>query len=242
MSVKNMHYDLKQKLNKLDGQKYRNLIIPEIDWKLNEAMRIFIQTIAEPRMRNSLGFEMNQRTIDDISTIVVNTTDSAGVVPTVFNSTSYKMPLPNDYLHYVGIDRIEASKGKCKKMLMEQVYIRQHNDNHESSPFDRSSFEWREVNCRFYSGGLRIFTDGTFSIDKVCMSYIRKPKYIHNAEDYRPGGYTLPDGTALTGYQDCELPQQVHAQIVDIAVLITSGDLQVPDFQTRQLKLKLTDS
>jgi hypothetical protein len=37
MTAREMHYDFKQKLNKIDSQKHRNLKVPEIDWKLNEA-------------------------------------------------------------------------------------------------------------------------------------------------------------------------------------------------------------
>lgn len=242
MSTKNMHYDLKQKLNKLDSQRYKNLKIQEIDWKLNEAMGIFIKVIAEPRIKNKLGFEMNQRTIDDIRTIVVNTADTGGTVPTAFNSTSYSVPLPENYLYYANIDLMIASKGNCKSVKMEDIIIRQHNDDHENSPFDKSNFEWRAVNCRFFESGLRMFTDGTFTIDKVCFNYIRKPKYMHNAEDTAAGQYSLPDGTLLTGFQDCELPEAVHSEIVDIAVLIIAGDLQVPDLQTKQFKLKLAES
>ncbi len=32
MSIKRMHYDIKVKLNKVDSQQYRNLLIPEIQW------------------------------------------------------------------------------------------------------------------------------------------------------------------------------------------------------------------
>jgi len=55
-----MHYDLKVKLNKVDSQQYRNLLIPEIDWALNEAQNIFIKNIAEPRKMQQMfdfGFE-----------------------------------------------------------------------------------------------------------------------------------------------------------------------------------------
>ena len=45
MLIEDMHYDFKQKINKIDSQKYRNLRIPEIDWKLNEAQEIFIKTV-----------------------------------------------------------------------------------------------------------------------------------------------------------------------------------------------------
>jgi hypothetical protein len=51
--------------------------------------------------------------------------------------------------------------------------------------------------------------------------------------------YTLPDGTVLVGSQDCELPEHTHREIVDIAVLITTGDLQSGDYQLKQAKLNL---
>ena len=69
MSIKRMHYDVKVKLNKVDSQQFRGLLIPEIDWALNEALGIFIKRIAEPRKIQQpfdFGFEKNQRYIDDI--------------------------------------------------------------------------------------------------------------------------------------------------------------------------------
>ena len=49
-----MHYDLKLKLNKLDSNQYRNLLVPEIDWVLNEAETIFIKSIAKRKIVNHL--------------------------------------------------------------------------------------------------------------------------------------------------------------------------------------------
>ena len=72
MTVKEMQYDIKFKLNKVDSQQYRNLRIPELDWVINEAYEIFVKSIAEPRTSNYLGFETSQRTIDDIRTIVAS--------------------------------------------------------------------------------------------------------------------------------------------------------------------------
>ena len=69
MTIKEMHYDLKMKLNKVDSQQNENLLIPEMDWVLREAEGLFIKMIAEPRIKSYLGFEMNQRTIDDIRTL-----------------------------------------------------------------------------------------------------------------------------------------------------------------------------
>lgn len=39
-SIKNMHYEFKQKLNRLDTNKYVGMQIPQIDWRLNEAVNL----------------------------------------------------------------------------------------------------------------------------------------------------------------------------------------------------------
>ena len=114
---------------------------------------------------------------------------------------------------------------------------------HEESPFDSSSFEWREVNVRFFEDGLRVFSDGTFIVESICeFNYIMKPAYIQNAQDYVGGTYNLPDGTTLIGSQNCELPEQTHREIVDIAVLIMTGQMQIPDFQIKQAKVNLLNN
>lgn len=241
MTAREMHYDYKQKLNKIDSQKYRGLKVPEIDWKLNEAQEIFVKIIAEPRINNQLGFEKNQRTINDIRTIVVNQnrTTANCIVPTVFDDSSFIAKLPTDYWFTVG-SKVYASKGKCLNVML-KVTERQHNDEHELSPFDKSSFEWREVNIRFIGEGIRIFTDGTFTVNYICLDYIKVPRLIHNAQDYVGGTYNTLSGVPLSGSQSSELPDKVHKEIVDLAVLITAGDLTLPDYQFKSNKIQLTN-
>ena len=48
MTIQDMHYDFKKKLNKIDSQQNRNLLIPEIDWTLNEAQELFVKITAFP--------------------------------------------------------------------------------------------------------------------------------------------------------------------------------------------------
>lgn len=237
MTIGEMHYDFKQKLNKLDSQKNRNLNVPEIDWKLNEAIGIMVKTIAQPRLSKETGFEFNQRTIDDIRTIVVDQKPNEGVTVTKFDDKSFIAALPIDYWFYVN-SNIYIRKDTCeaKAKTVREV---QHDDEHEISIFDRSSFEWRHVNVRFNSGGFRVFTDGTFDITKVCFEYLREPKRVHNAKDWRGGSYKLIDGTVLTGFQDCDLPKTLHGEIVDLAVAITAGDLGQPDSNLKRAKLAL---
>lgn len=226
-----MQYDFKTKLNKIDSQQYRNLRIPEIDWKLNEAQELFVKIVAQPRLRTNLGFETSQRTIDDIRTIVVKDYCSS-VVDNVAT-------LPENYWHFLS-GKAVMDKDNCLG-FRGTVKIRQHDDEFEKSPFDCSSFEWREVNAVFFDGGLKLYDDGTFVNQEFCMSYLKKLSYIHNAEDFGAGSYKLPSGLLLTGSLDCELPDHTHREIVDIAVALASGDLQNPDHQNKLQKLNLNN-
>lgn len=238
MDIKEMQYDIKFKLNKIDSEQYKNFRIPELDWAINEAEEIFVKSIAEPRTSNYLGFEINQRTIDDIRTIVVN---DATIVPTKINNETYKVSLPQDYMFYISANVI-ISKEKCADRTARAI-LRQHDDRFEASPFDTSSFEWKEVNIRFYEDGIKLFTDGTFEIKEVKLNYIRKRKYIHNAQDFLPtSSYKLPSGVILTGTQNCELPEHTHREIVDIAVLILANNLDSPNYQLKQAKINLNQT
>ena len=233
-----MQYDIKFKLNKVDSQQYRNLRIPELDWVINEAYEIFVKSVAEPRTSNYLGFETSQRTIDDIRTIVVN---DKNIIPTKLDNKTYVLSLPQDYMFYISAS-VVITKKNCSDRIARAI-LRQHDDRFESSPFDNSSFEWKEVNIRFYEDGIKLFTDGTFDIKEVKLNYIRKHAYIHNAQDFLPtGSYKLPSGTLLTGSQDCELPTQTHREIVDIAVLILTNNLELPTYQLKQAKVNLNQT
>ena len=228
MTIEEMHYDFKMKTNKVDSQQYKGLLVPEIDWVLNEAQELFVKMILNPGLKRDLGFELNQRSIDDIRPLVVH----ADCTPVVDNIGV----LPTDYWRYVRSE-VKADKGTCTDIGI-KVFIRQHDDTFELSPFDRSNFEWRVVNALFFDGGLKFFDDGTFTITEFCLDYIKTLTYIHNAANFRGGSYNALDGSVLSGTVDCELPVQTHRDIVDIAVLIVTGGLQIPDLQVKMNKIK----
>lgn len=235
MNAREMHYDFKQKLNKIDSQKFRDLIVPEIDWKLNEAQELFVKITAQPKLRKSLGFEITQRSIDDISTIVVNQKMANGQALTDFGDNSYISSLPNDYWFFVNA-KVLASKGTCTSKVLDTRPI-QHDDNAHDSAFDKSSFRWKVANIRFIKEGIRVFTDGDFTPSKIAIDYLIRPRIIHNAQDWEGGTYNpLDGGAALSGTQSSELPVGVHRDIVDLAVLITAGDLGLNTYGIRKDK------
>lgn len=239
MTARELQYDFKQKLNRIDSQKFRNLLVPEIDWKLNEAQELFAKMIAQPRLRSQYGFEINQRTIDDIRTIVIDQKKVDGAVPSVYDvsSFSYVITLPEDYWYYSS-GRVYATKGNCTDIRLKAKEI-QHDDEAELSPFDRSSFEWRVSNIWFNSQGIVIFTDGTYTPTRFPIQYLKQPRIIHNAEDFEGGTYDTLEGVSLVGMSNCELPIGVHREVVDLAVLITSIDLNMPNVQLKQNKVRL---
>lgn len=235
MTIQEMHYDVKMKLNKLDSQQHRNLIIPQIDWLLNEAQELFVKMVAEPRMASHYGFEIGQRTWMDIRTVVI---EGEPIIPNEKNIAI----LPKNFWFFISA-YCNMKKGECNKNS-HKIFIRQQDDDFENSPFDRSSFEWKTVNGVFNKEGLKLYTND-FTISEVYLTYIKKLKYIHNAAGFSTEGYSLPGGfnpnteeaASLTGFENCELPDSTHREIVDIAVLIATGQLQIPDYQIKKDKI-----
>lgn len=234
MFIEDMHYDFKKKFNKIDSNQNRNLLVPEIDWALNEAQNIFLDLIAAPRKPSLHGFEKTQKNIDDIRPLVV---PDQRLDVTKLTDSTYLMDIPGDYRYFVK-GTASISKEKCKDKTA-RIYVQKHDDEFEESVFDSSSFEWREVNALFTEDGLRLFTDTTFTVDSVLLTYIKNPVYIHNAKDFRGGQYKLPSGQILQGKQDCQLSEQCCREIVDIAVAITAGEINASDYQIKLSKMQL---
>jgi len=230
MSIASMHYDFKMKFNKIDSQSNRNFLVPEIDWMLNEAAGIFVSLIAEPRKRTALGFETSERSIEDIYSIVVSNDNLW--LPVVNNVAA----LPADHWYTIKA-RARATKGKCIDKIG-RVFVVQHDDMTEESSLYNSSFEWREFNAHRFNGGLKFLTDGTFTINDVCVNYIRKMSYMHYAQGFGNGTYNSPlTGLPLTGSVNCELPVTTHSEVVDIAVMIASGNILSSYYQQKLAKL-----
>lgn len=227
MTTREMHYDFKQKFNKIDSQKNKGLLVPEIDWLLNEAAELFVKRVAQPKADNGLGFETSQRIVEDIKTLVVG----GSWLPV----TNNLIILPSNYMYFVRC-RVKLSKGSCTNQEA-VLYIREHNDLFEESQFYNASFEWREVNGVYESGGIQSYTDGTFTINEAKLSYIRKMDYIHNAQDFMSGSYNHPSGVTLTGARNCDLPEHTHREIVDIAVMLAASEVQTSDLQGKISKL-----
>ena len=212
-STANMHYDFKTKLNRLDGNFNRELKIPEIDRKLNEAITIFILITAEPKFKKFFGIETSESNFEDIRPLVVNEAET--------QISGNVVQFPSDYMFYLNSYAI-GKKDNCTAKF-DTVYS-QYDDRTPTSEFYKTDFDWRELVIRFSKDGIKLYNDD-IEIISFYLSYIKKHPYIHYAEGFNAGGYKLPSGETLTGTVNPILPEHTLSRVVDIAVLLATSDL-----------------
>jgi len=243
MNVREMHYDFKQKLNKADSQQRRNLLPMEIDKYLNEAQLSFIKTVANPKQQFAL--EAVQRSIDDISSIIMHSSVSAVQDHNAPNRYICDLNgLVPRFLYYISAEVLIKNNACCENGRMARVFIMKHTDLFHRNDFYSSSWMWSEVAGVFEGDrNLILFDDGgygneaTFTIEDVYVDYIKVPNLIFY------GGYNTIDGSLGVGDQpqDCELPFQVHSDVVDIAVLMAASNLMNPDVQAKIQKVQMNN-
>lgn len=246
MTVQDMHYEFKVKLNKIASGNYPNLLIPEIDWYLNEAQEIFIKQRYGVTNNKKGGFETSQKRIDDLRELVQTNTAPAAleILPDLGMTQAYGSVVPNDYMFLVRAKAI-ATKGSCSERFLTCIQS-QHDDlnNILTDPFYSPSFEWAETPLIFKKTGggndLITFSDGTFTISNIVLDYIKIPQRIQFPSGVG-GNYQLPDGSAVNADANCELAQHTHHEIVDIAVMLASGDMDNPNVQMKMMKTQINE-
>ena len=247
-SIKEMHYQFKLKLEKVDSATNINYIVPEIDWRLKRAEAKFVKERVSQSNPFSKGtYEFNNKVIDDLKTLFTSV-DIADI--TSLDNNNY-VDLPSDYYYYIDC-KATCTKGDITKVIPCQV----RNNTEEIMVFNSTSFEWEELNVIFLNKQLVFITDGTFNITSITLKYVKVPVLLHNAEThygtvsvlgstiityYRlynrvPRGLLIPianvvtttlytihgykslNGLTLFGYVDSELSENTFEDIVDIAV------------------------
>lgn len=239
MNIQDMHLDFKIKVNKIDSQQFAGLLVPQIDWLLNEAQEIFIKTRLGINNIYQKGLESSQKRIEDLRPLVVK---SAIQTASSLDSVTYTAPLPSNYLYYLR-SKANATKGECKGEL--SIIIVQHDDltNVLASQFYSPNFEWLETSAVFGPNELYVYSDGTFSIDTVTLEYVRKPVRMAYPSGYENGSYELPDGSVLSTDQDSDFANNMFAarEIVDIAVMLATTNIADARVELFQNKLKINE-
>jgi hypothetical protein len=247
-SIKEMHYQFKLKLEKIDSTNNVNYLIPEIDWRLRRAEAKFIKDrVAQSNPFSNGAYEFNNKIIDDLKNIIVSQT----ITDITNDGNKYYIDLPEDYYYYINCEA-NCVKSNITKLIPCQV----RNNTEEIMIFNSSSFEWEELNVIFLDKQLVLITDGTFNISSITLKYVKVPVLLHNAEShygtvsvigstivdyyntynrlprnfnltidnivpetiYSINGYKALNGSILFGYINSELSENTFEDIVDIEI------------------------
>lgn len=215
-----MHYALEQGLQRVAANAYDYLLDAEKDHWLNRAQDRFIKDrafISGDVKR--IGFEGNQKRLDDIRTLVsLNYVDT---FPPTTVAEFRQVDLPADYLYLVNI-RADIRKDNCGNVTtaspQAQVPVRVV-DNAEVYFMQQNPFAKSQLNsplCIIAENDIQVYQDAeSYILEGISADYIRIPESIN-----------------LALSQDCELAEHTHQEIVDIAVKNILEAIESPRYQT----------
>lgn len=247
MTIREMHQDIRNKVDKLSSFADDDLNPAMIDWYINLATRIETDARLGINNINRQGLEVTQKRTDDLREIHVKSPSiiQPAIVPTLagdlfgdyyevtFNSFS------KEYLQLTGL-RCKISKSGCSDKVIGLTVTKENElDFVLNDPNYKPDYKWGkgyftegESLDGSTEGSIFIYTADDFSVTEVYPSYYRKPV------DVFFGGYDSLNGLYLAADTpvNCELVR-IHDQICMRAVELISSDIQDPELtQLAQLK------
>lgn len=206
--VTRLLYKLDMKLNKLATNEHQSISDANKILALNEAQLKLLKYKAE-------SFDSIKSIYKDLQ-ILVLPNEELTVTKTNDVYNSYYANLDNltkeFYLILEGMTL--CSKEGCTNRSVYIPRVVKHGDvytwlkNTNTEP----SFEYQETIATISDGKLYIYTDGTFEVNKLYITYVRYPQKINIA------GYIDFDGTPSFD-QDCELYDELEDELLNLAVL-----------------------
>lgn len=215
--VESLLYKIDMKLNKLSVLEHQLIPLENKILSINEAQIKLVKTKMDPNNPLALGLDSFKKRYEDLEVLIERPSLHPLNITLVDDKLNQWVSdltlLTPKYMFYID-SYLLADKGPCKnKVIYVNRGLAKHADvmtlliNSNYKP----SFEYEETFCTISNFNLEVYTDGTFSLTKAYVGYIRYPKYI----DYP--GYIKLDGTASVK-QDSELPDYLEDELVDLSV------------------------
>lgn len=216
--VDSLLYKIDQRLNKLSTNDHQEIQLEDKILALNESqIKLIKQKVDGFATVSGMGLDSFKKRYEDLQSLVI-TYNNQPLPLTIknpkLNQWSAKLnQLDPKYMFYID-SYVLADKGRCKDR---QIWINRDLAKHGDLQFIlnnthyKPSFEYQETFNFLSSDEISIFTDGTFTPTKVCISYMRYPVYIDKT------GYIKFDGTPSVD-QDCELETYLEDELLDLTV------------------------
>ena len=218
ISVDSLLYKIDQRLNKLSTNEHQQIQLEDKILALNEAqIKLIKQKIDNISTVSQMGLDSFKKRYEDLQSLVVAYND--GQLPLTMKNKELNQWKANihvlepKYMFYID-SYVLADKGICKDR---KIWINRDLAKHGDLQFIlnnthyKPSFEYQETFNFLSSDEISIFTDGTFTPTKICISYMRYPVYIDKE------GYIKFDGTPSTDV-DCELETYLEDELLDLTV------------------------
>lgn len=131
-------------------------------------------------------FHLQNRGVDDVRYIEHLLVLDKKISTSSKTSNLYNFPLPEDYLDLADVRGL-CSQGDCKAQNLDLFEIQTENSTEILRDEDnKPSFKWREAPYTIASNKVSIYTDDTFSVDEILLSYYRYPNQISLLDPYNP--------------------------------------------------------
>ncbi len=214
--VDSLLYKIDQKLNKLSTNEHQQIPLEDKILALNEAqIKLIKQKVDGQSTVSGLGLDAFKKRYEDLQRLVVSYKDLSLTLknPELWQYSANLDSLTPKYMFYIDAYVI-ATKGLC---VNRKIWINKDLSKHGdlslllNNDHYKPSFEYQETFNSLSSNEMSIYTDGTFTPNKLWVSYMRYPEYIDKA------GYIKFDGTASTD-NNCELELYLEDELLDLTV------------------------
>ena len=234
MTLEQMHFTVRQAVDRLDSEQADDLHPAHIDHYLNLAHDLEVDYRLTPFNSKSQGFEASAKRIEDINILLVKApTDlQPAITPTegqdIYGQYYYfnLSDLSQDYLQLTNIRACIYKQGCAEKFInlkpLQDDDLNSVMTNTHLKPDYNWSIGYYSINPYGDEQSIFIYTGGAYLVHSVYPHYIRKPKRIYI------GGYNALDGSVIP--TNCEL-ERIHQQICDRAVMMIKEHILDPSIQ-----------
>lgn len=226
------------RLNKKATLDSQSIPIEDKILALNEAQIKLIKRKLNSNNIYGLGMDSFTKRYEDLQKLVVDF-EKLTVTKNTTGYPSYKADLDTltkDYMFPLEMF-VLCTKGNCNNRTLAITKIIRHGDlstmlfNRNYSP----SFEYQETLATISDNKVNIYTDSTFTINTLNISYIRYPQRIDIA-----GYFTFDGSPSIT--QDSELADYLQDELLDLATLELAMETENnPQVQYSDIRNKINE-
>ena len=188
MTIQDMHYNFRVKLDRLDNEYYANITADEVDLILNEALMQFVTTRIRPSNPRRESFEETQKRQDDIKELIsADTILTKSIIQTGVKPNGIFFDLPSDYFYAIQ-EEAEIAYNNCNEnpVTERRGFVGIPHSNYlyiKDNPFKIPTID-DNFGVRLMSDNkIEALTFGNYDINFYYMRYVKMPRKMQFTDD-----------------------------------------------------------